>query len=187
MRTMKRQARGAQGGFSLIELLISLTMLTIGMAGIAVLVTSAMVTNYRNRNDTTATMLSQRVLSRIASTTVNSATTPTITDCGGTAWTIATTAGGTSNASLVTVDNAPDMIGNIDWSQNYSAIGANYRMRFQTCSGTRYEVRWNITAVNAYTNQVTVGARALAAASGNASLRQLQYGTPVTLRSIVGE
>lgn len=182
------RARRQQAGFSLMELLIALTMLTIGMAGIAIMVTSAMITDYRNRNDTTASMLSQRVLSRISSVTVNSSTLPTITDCKPQTWTIATTAGG---ASLVTSYSAPNLIGDIDWTQAYSAVPANYAMQFQTCSGAVYEVRWNIAAVSdttgPYANQVAVSARPISAANVKPQFQQLQYGKPVTLRSIVGQ
>lgn len=181
MRTPRTQA-----GFSLMELLIALTMLTIGMAGIAIMVTSAMITDYRNRNDTTASMLSQRVLSRISSVPVNYAILPTtITDCKPQTWTLATRAGG---ANLVTSSSAaPNLIGDIDWSQKYADITANYAMQYQTCSGAVYEVRWNINVVNGYTNQVSVGARPISAANVSPQFQQLQYGKPVTLRSIVGQ
>lgn len=184
MKLTRTSARAQQAGFSLIELLIALSMLTIGLAGIAIIVTSAIVTDYRNRNDTTATMLAQRVLARIAAAGVNG-TSPTITDCASTTVTIATTAGG---ANLASSASSPGLIADIDWTnQAYSAVPANYKMQYQTCSGQQYEIRWNINAINGYANQVSVGARAVQAATANASVAQLQYGTPVTLRTIVGQ
>lgn len=188
MRTLKMRARRGQAGFSLMELLIALTMLTIGMAGIAILVTSAMVTDYRNRNDTTSTMLAQRVLSRVAGVSVNSTSLPTVTDCLPQTWTIATTPGG---ATLVSSYGAPNLIGDIDWTQSYSSIANNYKMQYRTCSGTTYEVRWNIAAVSGTTgpfaNQVAVSARPMSAANVSPQFKQLQYGKPVTLRTIVGQ
>lgn len=185
MKTM-HLGRGRRGerGFSLIELLMALAMLTVGMAGIAVMVVSSMYTNFNNKQDTTATMLSQLVMSQITSQTANG-TSPTITDCKPQTWTLNTAVGG---ATLYdTTAPSPFQAGDVNWSDSYTTLAAsNYAMRYQTCSGATYEVRWNVNTLTTLSNQVSVAARLQQAASGNANLAQLQYGTPVTLRSIVG-
>jgi type II secretory pathway pseudopilin PulG len=189
MKLNRRNVSGRrEAGFSLVELLIALAMLVVGMAGIVILVVTAMTTNNRTKNDTSATTMAQMVLSQIAAFSANSTNNPIVTDCGGTQWTINTAVGGSD--MVTSSSNAPTRIGDIDWNSStttYSTLSANkYAMRYKTCSGDTYEIRWNVHTLTTLSNQVAVSARVQQAASGNTKLAQLQYGTPVTLRSIVG-
>lgn len=191
IRRANSQLRSAQAGFSLMELLMALSVLAVGMAGIAILVVTAMVTDYRNRNDTTATMLDQMVIGAISQRPSTTGSTVSLTDCGGNAWTIATAgATGTGNgATLLGATPSAGLVpGSIDWTQAYSAVAANYKMQYQTCTGFTYDVRWNVTTTpSGFTNQVSVSSRLVQSPGSTATGNALQYGIPVTLRTIVGQ
>src|ERR1700746_329452 len=118
MRFEKRR----DAGFSLIELLIAITVLAIGMAGLAILFGVAIANNNRSKTDTSGTMLAQTVLESIAAEPANNTTALTLTDCnpaGGTAWTINTAVGGS---------RLDPNTGAIDFTENPPP--ANYNMQF---------------------------------------------------------
>jgi prepilin-type N-terminal cleavage/methylation domain-containing protein len=187
------RSRNTQAGFSLIELMIAMVVLVVGMMGIMVMISTAISSNNRNKLDTTATALSQMVAETVSSQSIVIGTPITVRDCNPTAaggpqiWTIATAhaanpgAGANLNAQ-----------GNIDFTQTYAAVPANYKMRFVTCgSGGRqatYDVRWNVRTVSAFSKMVTVSARlSRVTAGGGAPGDQLQYfSPPVTIRTISG-
>src|SRR6266852_4133667 len=85
-----RRGHRIECGISIIELLIAITVLAVGMAGLAVLFSIAIMNNSRSKGDTTGTMLAQTVLEKIAAEPANTAATFTLTDCnpsGATNWT----------------------------------------------------------------------------------------------------
>lgn len=177
---------------TLIELLIGITVLAIGMAGLMVLFSTAIMNNSRSKGDTSGTMLAQAVLEKIAAQPANSGATFNMTDCnpnGATDWTIAT-AGAASPGAGATLSDAAT--GNIDWTNfTYADVPANYKMQFVSCGrGGRqitYEVRWNIQTISARTRLITVSARPSAMASANNNQSQaLLYAQPITLRTIGG-
>jgi Tfp pilus assembly protein PilV len=182
--------QSAERGISLVELVIAITVLAVGMAGLAVLFSTAIMNNSRSKGDTSGTMLTQTVLEQIAAQPANLAANLTLTDCntaGATVWPIATT-GVASPGSGATIDVAT---GAIDFTQAYAAVPANYKMQFVACgNGGRqmtYEVRWNITTITANTRLITVSARPLAAASAAGNQNQaLLFAPPITLRTIGG-
>ncbi|MGH9557557.1 MAG: type IV pilus modification PilV family protein, partial [Terriglobales bacterium] len=170
---------GMEAGFSLIELMIAMIVLVVGMMAIMVMISTAIASNNRNKLDTTATALSQMVAETVASQSIVIGTPITVRDCNPTAaagpqvWTIATLgavapgAGANLNAD-----------GNIDFTQTYAAVPANYKMRFVTCgSGGRqatYDVRWNVRTISAFSKMVTVSARlSRVTAAGGAPADQL--------------
>jgi len=65
----------AERGISLVELVIAITVLAIGMAGLAVLFSTAIMNNSRSKGDTSGTMLTQTVLEQIAAQPANLALT----------------------------------------------------------------------------------------------------------------
>src|SRR2546429_6316718 len=71
----------AERGISLVELVIAITVLAIGMAGLAVLFSTAIMNNSRSKGDTSGTMLTQTVLEQIAAQPANLAANLTLTDC----------------------------------------------------------------------------------------------------------
>lgn len=185
--------RNTQAGFSLIELMIAMVVLVVGMMGIMVMISTAISSNNRNKLDTTATALSQMVAETVSSQSIVTGTPITVRDCNPTAaggpqiWTIATAHAADPGAGALL--NAQ---GNIDFTQTYAAVPANYKMRFVTCgSGGRqatYDVRWNVRTVSAFSKMVTVSARlSRVTAGGGAPGDQLQYfSPPVTIRTISG-
>jgi prepilin-type N-terminal cleavage/methylation domain-containing protein len=184
-----RSGKRAMDGFSLVELMIAITVLAIGMAGLAVLFSTAIMNNSRSKGDTSGTMLAQTVLEKIAAQPANTAASFTLTDCnpsGATNWTVATA--GTASPGSGAAINASN---GIDFTQPYSAVPANYKMQFVTCGSggrqTPYEVRWNVQTMSANTRLITVAARPLAAASAAGNGNQaLLFALPITLRTIGG-
>ncbi|HEX9121374.1 MAG TPA: prepilin-type N-terminal cleavage/methylation domain-containing protein [Terriglobales bacterium] len=187
----KRIWRTRQSGMSLIELMIAMTVLVVGMLALMTLVTTAISSNNRNKLDTTGTMLAQTVLEGIAAQPASAGATFTMSDCnpaGSTTWTIATAGGSAIGAAL-----GADVIastGNIDFnSQSYSAVTANYKMKYVTCgvSGAQatYDVRWNVRTLTAFTKLVTVSARQLGVSTTGANLPF--FSPPITLRTIAGQ
>ena len=181
-----RTSRTPQSGMSLIELMIAMVVLVVGMLALMTLVTTAITTNNRNKLDTTGTMLAQTVLEGIAAqpATVNS--TFTLTDCnpaGAATWTIAT-AGAASPGAGANIDATT---GNIDFTQAYSGITANYAMKYVVCgvSGgqSTYDVRWNVRTLTSFTKLITVSARQIGATSGRLPF----FSPPITLRTISGQ
>jgi type II secretory pathway pseudopilin PulG len=177
---------------TLVELLISLSILAVGMGALTNLLVIAMATDNKNSKDTSATLLAQMVIEQISAQHPNSNSSILITDCTGTTWTISTTPGASpsgAGATLVTTSGAVNY-GGIDQTQAYSAITAGYSMKWVDCGGvnntgnpTTYDVRWNVMTVDAnYTRMVTASARPL---SANA-LGGLNFAMPVNLRAVAG-
>ncbi len=202
-RRARYRARRGERGISLIELLIAMTVLTVGMLGSMIMILVGMVSNTRNKTDSSAVVLDQEILEMFATLNFYPKTgTVTIYDCG-----LAAGLANQHNASLVegpfpggagaplyTAANAPlpSQVGEVDWTQPTPVLatsGVNgYAMRYQTCSGDTYEVRWNIMQVNANANNLsrisllTVSSRQLAAQGS--SLAML-FATPTTLRTLI--
>jgi prepilin-type N-terminal cleavage/methylation domain-containing protein len=172
------------GGFTLIEMMISMVVMAIGLLGLNIMFVTAMATNNKNSHDTSATMVSQLVLEQISAQPANSTANITITDCAGNSRTIAT-AGGASptgaGAPLLTTGS----VGNIDQT---AAKVPNYSMTYVACAPAgsnmqiSYDVRWNVMTVSPDTRLITVSGRQL---SGT-NLGALRFAIPVNLRSIGG-
>jgi type IV pilus assembly protein PilV len=183
-RKIATSARKA-AGFSLIEMLISITVLAVGLSGLNALFVTAMLNNDKNSHDTSATMISQKVLEQISALPSNSTANLAITDCAGNPLTIGTTAGAAPNgagASLLTSGANP---GNIDQT---AAKVANYSMTYVACAPpgsnmqSAYDVRWNVMTIDTDTRLITVSARQL----NGTSLGGIHFALPVNLRSIGG-
>jgi prepilin-type N-terminal cleavage/methylation domain-containing protein len=186
-----------QAGFSLIELLIALTVMTIAMLGLAILFATAAATNQKTKLDTTSTMLSQTIIDSIGAQSPNATATFNILDCAGNNVTINPAAPAVLNTS-VGATTYVDAAGRtqIDWTQAYSAAG-NYMATYVSCnaintntfeSAINYEVRWNITNTSPVTKLVVVSSRmkgtGIATQTGSQNLRL--FAPPATLRAILG-
>lgn len=162
MRTrMTPSLRRGQAGISLIELMIAGVILVVGLLALMTLVITAIGTNNRNKHDTTATLVAQLVLQQMNTQPANSTGTVSVTDCGGTAHTIAVAPGG-SVTSAVT----------------------NYSMHYVVCTGNAtatYDVRWSVQQLTTNTALVTVEVKQRDATS---DLRQ--FALPVRIRTILG-
>lgn len=189
MRSKKRSVAKtktgqAGGGFTLIEMMISMVVMAVGLLGLNIMFITAMATNNKNSHDTSATMVAQLVLEQITAQPANSTATITVTDCAGNARTVAT-AGGASptgaGSPLLTTGN----VGTID---QLAALVPNYSMTYVACApaGTSlqsiYDVRWNVMTIDSDTRVVTVSARQ----QSGARVGGLHFAIPVNLRSIGG-
>lgn len=185
MRVTRQNGRGSrrqrtkESGLTFIELLMAMTLLTIGLSAIMGLIVMSMGSNNRNKKDTTAILLAQNVvelLSNVPASIDNR--TITLTDCAGTSWAITTAPGGAPLVSGTT---------NIDWSSSYTT--ANYSMRYVTCGPTgqttTYDVRWNIDhpGGNTFLKRVTVSARQM---GGTEKSSAILFAPPVTIRTVIG-
>jgi type IV pilus assembly protein PilV len=183
-------------GFSLIELLVGLTVLTIGLLGLASLFITAVASNQRSKVDTNATMLAQTVLDAIGSQPIANTATFTINDCAGNAVTI-NPAGTTTGAGATTFSDSTFTPAKtqIDWTQAYSA-GTNYMATYVACTASTantfeqpvtYEIRWNITTTSSTTKLVVIGARMKGVGTNQRGSSNLRFfAPPVTLRAIIG-
>jgi prepilin-type N-terminal cleavage/methylation domain-containing protein len=187
-----RCRRKPQSGMTLVELLIAMAILAIGMGGITNLLVVAMATDNRNSKDTSATLLAQMVIEQISAQHPNSPLPISVTDCAGNNWTIATVSGASPNgtgAALIT-SSTNSAYGGIDQTQAYSAIPANYAMKYVDCGGvgntgnpTTYDVRWNVMTVDTnYTRLITASARQV----NGTALGGITFSLPVNLRVIAG-
>ena len=220
MRRLQRQLssrKRADGecGFTLIELMIAIAVLAIGMLGAIGLMVIGMQSNSRNKTDTTATVLDQEIIefySTLKSYPKDPVGGVDIKDCAlngnddhrtdlGQALGTGAPATGVG-ATLYTAATAPTpaQIGDIDWTQPAPALATGatvgYAMRYVTCSGDVYDVRWNVmdlapapaAGVISHLSLLTVSSRPISAnvATANGAQNQaILYAVPVTLRSLI--
>src|SRR5262249_36844975 len=132
-------------------------VLVVGMLGSMIMILIGMQSNTRNKNDTSAVVLDQEILEKFATLKNYPKTgTTALYDCAanGTNLHLASLVQGPSptgnGATLYTAATAPTpgQRGDIDWTQAAPTLAtatiAGYAMRYQTCDGDIYEVRWNI-------------------------------------------
>ena len=198
----RSRTRLGECGFSLLELMVALTVLTVGMLGSMIMILAGMQSNTRNKTDSSAVVLDQEILEKFATLKLYPA--PgfvTIYDCALAANNAnqhqASLAKGASptgaGATLYTAATAPvpANVGDIDWTQPTPALATSaaqgYAMFYQTCSGDVYEVRWNIMqspAPNGTTrlSTLTVSSRQTAAQGSRIGML---YAPPTTLRTLI--
>jgi prepilin-type N-terminal cleavage/methylation domain-containing protein len=188
MRTlMNNQTR--QRGMTLIELMIALTVLTVGLLALMGLFSVAIASNNRNKLDTGGTFAAQAVLETIAAQPAG--TDVAMTDCVGNAITIKTASPAVgSSPNYVGANIMTDGTGRIDFQgQTAASVTTGYKTSYVGCGPTgkqvTYDVRWNIQTVSAYSRLVTVGAAQTQAVQALGTANQLKYfNPPVTLRTI---
>jgi len=169
-------------GFTLIEMMISMTVMAVGLLGLNVMFVTAMATNNKNTHDSSATMVSQLVLEQISAQPANSTANITVTDCAGNTNTVAT-AGSTTGAGAPLLST-----GNVGTIDQTAAKVANYSMTYVACAPagsnlqSSYDVRWNVMTISPDTRMITVSARQ----SNGIRLGALHFAVPVNLRSIGG-
>ena len=187
----RTEPRCREAGSSLVELAIAGFVLTVGMLGGMVLITTAIANNGRNKTDSTATLLSQMTLERIASVPANATATSTpssdvtIVDCNpsvGSASHTVNTLGAGGNGAGAPLTAA----GNIDFTATQVT---GYSLMYYNCqasTGDRqalYDVRWNVKTINANAKLVTVSAQLSGVSGVNDPNR---FAPPVSLKMIVG-
>jgi len=94
MKYTNKNARKNTKGFTLVELLLAMVVLTIGVLGGMVMILLGMTRDNTSRMDTTATNAAQAVLEAISAVPANNNATLPLTDCAGNNFSV-TTAGAT--------------------------------------------------------------------------------------------
>src|SRR5947209_18231134 len=154
-RQRPRRKKAGANGMGIIELLIAMTVLTVGMLGSMIMILVGMQSNTRNKTDTSAVVLDQEILEKFATLKNYPKTgTANIYDCAlnGSNLHLASLVQGASpsgsGATVYTSATAPTpaQVGDIDWTIASPAMAtatiAGYAMQYQTCNGDIYEVRW---------------------------------------------
>lgn len=192
---MQTVRHNSQRGFMMIELMISMVVLSVGLGGVLILLISAMQTDKRSSNDTAATMVAEHILEQITAQGLQATGALTITDCANNVINIATNRAplGAGNSGAKGGYGATlTANGVIDWTQAFNAVptdpvtGAPYAIRYVACGAngrqTSYDVRWNVIQMpGTGDNRLTViGARPL----GSRQVGGLRYVVPVNLRTV---
>ena len=186
-----RSASSKHSGFMMIELMISMVVLSVGLGGLLILLISSMYTDKRSSSDTTATMVAEHVLEQITAQGIGANSPPnpalTITDCAGNALNINTAravlGGGTGGA---TGGNGAAVTPNgiIDWTQAFAAVPAGYGINYVACGAnglqTTYDVRWDVIQMSANSRLTIISARP----GGSRQVGGLKFVVPVNLRTI---
>ena len=198
IRSAKAQIKARQCGMTLLELMIAMSVLAVGMLGATGMILAGVQANSRNKTDTAAVVLDQQILEQFA--TLNNfpkTGTVTIADCGLIAGgadshfaaLTATTAGAGATVYTAATAPLPSQVGDIDWTQASPVLATSatpgYAMRYRTCNGDLYEVRWNVMLVNGGNSNLsllTVSSRQLAAANTRAAIL---FSNPTTLRTMI--
>lgn len=180
-----RQTRGAitgnmARGFSLIEVMIAMAVLVVGLLGGIVVIAVAGANDGRSKLHSTAILLAQSTMEKIAAIPAAAGNTQTtLTDCAGTPHTIETAVPAAGGSPALISTGA--FSGTIDFSQ---PTVANYSMVYVTCSNggnIGFDVRWRIDqGPTPATQLVTVSAKPLVTAGAT------QFMLPYTIRQLRG-
>lgn len=175
----------------MIELMVSMVVLTVGLGGLLILLISAMYTDKRSSSDTTATMVAEHVLEQITAQGVGANSPPNpplaVTDCGGNVLNINTArsvvgagTGGATGGNGAAVTAA----GLIDWTQAVAAVPAGYGIQYVACGAngrqTTYDVRWDVIQMSTNSRLTIISARPV----GSRQVGGLKFVVPVNLSTI---
>ena len=189
-RFFKRRTRNR--GFSLVEMLIAMMVLTVGMVGGVAIIAVAIAANANSRFDTGAVSLAQSTMDRIiviSASATGSQLNTNMTDCNGTAHAINTAAGGAPTTTISGIATGTQVI---DFTQ---AAVANYQMNYTLCGAggsgytgipQTYDVRWNISAGSTQGTQLILVAAKNISEYQNGLSQTKYFSIPITLRALRG-
>ena len=192
IQEFKTRRLSRQHGFSLLEFLIAMTVLTIGVGGLLPLLLGAITIDKKAAGDTTSTMVAEVVLEQISSQAANSVNPVTITDCANNNQTISVldqTVGAGSGGTYGGNGAALTYMGIVDWSQSYASVPTGYAMQYVACSTTNdtqvsYDVRWDVITTSQSENTKLVVISARPTVTSPQVLGRIVI--PVNLRTLVG-
>jgi prepilin-type N-terminal cleavage/methylation domain-containing protein len=186
---MNIRNRNKQRGMTLIELMIAMTVLTVGLMALMGLFSVAIASNNRNKLDTGGTFAAQAILETIAAQPAG--TTVSMTDCAGNTFNITTASPAVgSSPNYAGANIMSDGTGRIDFQgQTAANVTSGYQTSYIGCGPVgkqvTYDVRWRIQTISAYSRLITVGASQTQAVKALGTANQLKYfNPPVTLRTI---
>ena len=181
--------RRRAAGFTMIEMLIAVTILLIGIVAVAQMVPAAMRSNLRNRVDSTALIVAQRELEQMTAQSLNVEAAfglghYNFTDRDGALVYVGSTLG-----AVIQRNGCPLLAdGRIDFSQPAANCPVGYQRYVswvwnQTTGDTQtVDLRWHVITFN-------VGgfpARKLIIIAGRAASREVPAGLPANLHAVVG-
>jgi type IV pilus modification protein PilV len=176
-------------GFSLIELLIAMFVLTVGMLGGAAVIAVAIASNANAKFDTGAVSLAQSAMDRIIVISQSAPGNTNMTDCNGTVHAMSTAIGGAPTTTISGLANGTQVI---DFSK---ATVPGYQMNYTMCAAGGagntgipqvFDVRWNVSQGPTQTTQLVLVAAKSVNESGNGVTQTKYFSVPITLRAIRG-
>lgn len=183
MRRFQQTGRSAQPGFSYVELLIAMTVLSVGLLGGIAVIGAATAGNGRSKLHSTAATLAESTLEKILALPqglAGAGAQTSMTDCQGNTFTVDTTAN--PDASPL-IDSGAFGGKQVNFAQPPSV---GYSMQYVVCAAGQtvsYDVRWRIEpGPTPSTQLVTVSAKALPGTATPA----VAFVRPVTLRGLRG-
>ena len=187
---------------TLIELVIAMSVLSVGMLGSMAMIVLGMQSNSRNKYDTTSTVLDQEIIEKFS--TLKKYPQPTyvaIYDCALTGSNVhqaslgaGVSPAGSGAAMYLAFPPAPsaDKVNDIDWTVAAPTLATSavqgYAMAYQTCTGDIYEVRWNVMTVSGRISMLTVSTRQRETNQANGTTTQnraVLYAQPTTLHALI--
>ena len=190
--------RRRNAGFSLIELLVAMTVLAVGLLGGMIVILTAIATNAKSRYDTAAVALAQSTMDRIIVLSASSDTQSTnVVDCNGNSYSMTTTGGDYPGPGAPLTDLSGLATGTkvIDFT---AAPVTGYRMLYTVCAAgasgnvgvpQTYDVRWNVintTTGNSAAQVVLVAAKNITQLGNGLQGQSKYFSIPITLRGIRG-
>ena len=130
----------AAKGFSLVEMVFAVSLLGVAVLGLSLCIPVAVQSNMRNRVDSEASTLVQRLVEQIEAQPLSA---PSFVDANG-------------NTVSLAPGGSPLVGGKVDFG---SAAVNGYNQTEVGSSGAAYELRWNIQALADGAKQFTVAAR----------------------------
>lgn len=182
VRTRNKRVAGKQDGLTIIELMIAMVVLAVGILASMSLVIVAINGDFRSKQQSNSTALSQMVTEKIMSIPAFSSPNLTITDCASNSYTVSTT------GSIVSAGAGAPLTasGDVDYTQ---AAVANYNMPYVDCATlgrqATYDVRWNIRTLSTYAKLLTVSSRLKTTTTRTTG--GAVFAPVVTIRTIVGQ
>ncbi|MBI4460656.1 MAG: hypothetical protein HY648_11435 [Acidobacteria bacterium] len=171
-----------EGGFTLVETLLAMSLLVVGVVGLATLIPYATQNDLRSRIDTSATFIAMRELEQIVAQPFLVTNFTDAKDAAGNSVLVSLNCG-TAPCS----DGARLVEGLIDFTQPYADVPAGYRRVYQILPSADsatpkvnhgiYEIRWNIS-------ENASGARTIVIASRPRGNNPGATAVPANLRAV---
>jgi len=133
---VKPGKNSSTSGFSLLELMISATILAVGILGGMGVICAASASNSGSKLNTEAATLAESSMEKILAVPLNLAGaggTTSFSDCSGNAFAMNTAVGGSSLTG--------GLFPGVDYTK---AAVPGYSMTYVMCSGLTFDVRWNV-------------------------------------------